>query len=357
MRRLCAEPPCTGSRSNTVEPKHSIIQPLNGARGVAAIVVALFHYALLLGVQVAPGGYLAVDLFFVLSGFVIAHAYDRRLEGGLGAFAFLRLRLRRFYPLYALGMLLSAAWLLVELVLSPPAALTPAQLAGAFGLAALFLPYPGTADLFPLNPPAWSLLFELLVNFAYGALFALLSVRVLLVLALLSGVALALAVAAADTANLGVTWSTVPAAFPRTIFSFCIGAVIYRVRDRLPVWRLGAIPPIALMCLPMLVPVAGSRAMVDLAAIFVIFPLTIALIARSSASPAAASAYAALGALSFPLYALHYPIMMVGLGMADRLPLPRLATGALFLAGAILLSLIVHYRFDEPIQKRLSRRK
>lgn len=340
-----------------VEPRHSIIQPLNGARGVAALVVAVFHFALLFGVQLAPGGYLAVDLFFVLSGFVIAHAYDPRLGSGLGAIAFLRLRLRRFYPLYALGMVLGAAWLLLELIVSPPAAVTLGQLLAALALASFFLPYPGTTDLFPINSPAWSLLFELLVNLAYAALFRWLKVGLLLGVALVSAVILAVMVIEAGSANMGVTWDTVPGGVPRTIFSFSIGAVIYRLRDRLPTWRFGAGPLIAAICVPMIAPVAQyARVLVDLAAIFLVFPVAIALIARSTASPAAASGFATLGALSFPLYALHYPIMIIGLGMADYLPLPRPVTALLFLGTAIAVSLVVHYRFDEPLQRVLSRR-
>jgi len=49
-----------------------IYEALNAMRGVAAIVVVLFHADLLAGAPLAAGGYLAVDLFFVLSGFVIA---------------------------------------------------------------------------------------------------------------------------------------------------------------------------------------------------------------------------------------------------------------------------------------------
>ena len=52
---------------------------LDAMRGVAAITVVLFHGARLAGVQTMPHGYLAVDMFFALSGFVISRAYDRRL--------------------------------------------------------------------------------------------------------------------------------------------------------------------------------------------------------------------------------------------------------------------------------------
>jgi peptidoglycan/LPS O-acetylase OafA/YrhL len=340
-----------------VEPNRPVIHALNGARGVAALVVALFHFALLLEVQVAPGGYLAVDFFFVLSGFVIAHAYDRRLGEGLGSLPFLWLRLRRFYPLYALGMVLAAAWLLFELIVSPPAALNGRDLGLAFALATLFLPYRGTSDLFPLNPPAWSLLFELAVNFAYGALYRWLTVPLLLGLALVSGIIFACTIVALETANVGVAWEHVLAGVPRTIFSFSVGVVIFRLRDRLPQWRFGAAPVIAAMCLPMVLPWSGSRILIDLAAIFLLFPVAVALLAKSPVSPISQRAFTLLGALSFPLYALHYPFMIIGLGVASQLPIPRLVTGLIFLAAAVILSLLVHFRFDEPLQRLFARRQ
>ncbi|MFX8945840.1 acyltransferase family protein, partial [Acinetobacter baumannii] len=58
---------------------------LDGLRGVAALLV-VYHHEHLAGIVGAPAGaYLAVDLFFLMSGFVIAHAYEARLEQGLSA--------------------------------------------------------------------------------------------------------------------------------------------------------------------------------------------------------------------------------------------------------------------------------
>ena len=125
-----------------MEPIRPIYHSLNGLRGLAAIIVVLFHAEAFFGRQIAPGGYLAVDLFFVLSGFVIAHAYDHKFAQGLPAFTFIRHRLIRFYPLYLLGLLIGAGWLTLELAVSPPAALTGQQLLIAFSLGLLFLPSP-----------------------------------------------------------------------------------------------------------------------------------------------------------------------------------------------------------------------
>jgi peptidoglycan/LPS O-acetylase OafA/YrhL len=74
-------------------------------RGAAALMVVLLHIPMIGGQQVKPGtAYLAVDLFFLLSGVVIAHAYGPRLNGGLTPKDFLIARLVRLYPMYAIGL-------------------------------------------------------------------------------------------------------------------------------------------------------------------------------------------------------------------------------------------------------------
>src|SRR4051812_42984167 len=92
---------------------------LDGLRGVAALVVLVMHKGRWF---YAPGGflghgYMAVDFFFLLSGFVIAFAYDSRIKQGLGALDFMRLRLVRLYPLIFLSMLVGAAWPLIRILM------------------------------------------------------------------------------------------------------------------------------------------------------------------------------------------------------------------------------------------------
>src|ERR1700761_6004380 len=77
---------------------------LDGLRGVAAIAVMLHHFRPLTAPWLFAHGYLAVDLFFLLSGFVIAHAYDARFRKGLGVPAFLVIRLIRLWPMIAFGV-------------------------------------------------------------------------------------------------------------------------------------------------------------------------------------------------------------------------------------------------------------
>jgi peptidoglycan/LPS O-acetylase OafA/YrhL len=86
-------------------------QIVDGLRGVAAIIVVLFHLAEPLASSrlnnVVNHGYLAVDFFFLLSGFVIGYAYDDRWDK-LTIGGFLRRRFERLQPLVVLGMTLGA---------------------------------------------------------------------------------------------------------------------------------------------------------------------------------------------------------------------------------------------------------
>ena len=78
---------------------------LDALRGIAAIAVMVYHGGANSPVPM-PGGYLAADLFFVLSGFVLAHGYEAKLLDSLPLKTFVIARLRRIYPVFWLGALL-----------------------------------------------------------------------------------------------------------------------------------------------------------------------------------------------------------------------------------------------------------
>jgi peptidoglycan/LPS O-acetylase OafA/YrhL len=332
-----------------MEPIRPVYHSLNGLRGLAALIVVLFHAAQLIGRQLAPGGYLAVDLFFILSGFVIAHAYDHRFEEGLGPLAFIRYRIIRFYPLYLLGLAMGASWLALELIVSPPAALSGQQILIAFSLGLLFLPSPfGVyADLYPLNVPAWSLFFELVVNAAYAICYRLLTNRVLIVFTLFAGIILA--------AHM-VLWgfATPVAGLLRAFFAFPLGVLIYRFKHRIPAMPVSPIVIVAALCLPMLIPVPEqARRFFDLASILLVFPVGIALGSKVD-SPRLDPPAEWLGRISFPIYAIHYPVLQAGLGVKDHLPVPAPLIGAGLIVLLVLFCPLIDRYFDAPVRAWLS---
>jgi peptidoglycan/LPS O-acetylase OafA/YrhL len=166
-------------------PPKTHFYTLDGFRGIAALVVLVFHSALFLGGQFAPLGYAAVDLFFLLSGVVIETSYGARVRAGMPVSAFLRVRLIRLYPLYALSILM----MLLAIVLAPHqgvfinASSRQVPVQGFWqisGLSLLGLPIWNVLDMYPLNQPAWSLFFELIANVVWLMLAPRLTTRLLL---------------------------------------------------------------------------------------------------------------------------------------------------------------------------------
>ena len=144
---------------------------LDGMRGVAALMVVHFHYVLVagyvLGDQHKMQAYLAVDLFFALSGFVIALSYSDKLASALSISGFVKRRLIRLYPLYIFGIALGLS-IEVARALSTGSGFKISEWAVEFGFNLFFLPSFQHEILFPLNLPAWSLFYEMAVNIIFA---------------------------------------------------------------------------------------------------------------------------------------------------------------------------------------------
>jgi peptidoglycan/LPS O-acetylase OafA/YrhL len=231
------------------EPKR--LAGLDLLRGVAALAVLLLHGPWPAGVQTPlPRGYLAVDLFFVLSGFVLADAYQHRLGTAAQFGQYCRARMIRLYPLYCAATLLSAVTILAAMTFGT--SIRPGAISGKLlestATALLFLPTPTQwsvvpAVFFPLVFVAWSLFWELLVNLLYGLVSVHLRPKLF---ALLIGVGLAGVIVAlhsyGSAADLGVVWDGAWAGAARALFSFFTGVALFRVRQayrapRVPVLR------------------------------------------------------------------------------------------------------------------------
>ena len=136
---------------------------LDGIRGFAAILIVVFHAHLYFGVRPFPQSYLAVDIFFLLSGAVVANAYQERLLSGMTLSKFAKIRAIRFYPLYTLGSLIGAAVLLLSGERVESGILITSL--SAF----LLIPAFTSQTLFAFNGPAWTLALELWGNIFYAA--------------------------------------------------------------------------------------------------------------------------------------------------------------------------------------------
>ena len=310
------------------------IVALDGLRGVAALLVAFYHFTF---TRTPSHGYLAVDLFFMLSGFVLAAVYEERFRAGMTFGEFMTKRLARLYPVYLAGVLIAFAM--------APAHLGLGDATRALALNLVFLPDIGApaTHFYWLDPPTWSLSLEMMINVVVGLGAWRLSTRALGVVVLI-GLALYLRAALAFGPQVGNREGLdYVAGWARLLFGFPLGWLIWRLRDRLKALASGWASYAALAVLVLAFCAPG-----DVAAIvttILIFPLALTLIALGpQPSGRLAKAAAIAGALSYPLYVVHMMVAQVTLS----LPLGV----AIAAAASIALAWAIH-RSVEPMGRRL----
>jgi peptidoglycan/LPS O-acetylase OafA/YrhL len=337
---------------------------LEGMRGIGAIYVVLLHGEALFGNAAPQSAYLGVDFFFVLSGFIVAHVYAQPLDNGLSMTAFLRSRLLRLYPVYLLGTLSGVALAVESMVIGRSELLwNYMQPLISLPFALALLPSPVTDAMFPLDIPAWSLFFEFVINIVF-AVRTFRSTRSLLAIMAVSGLALVAALVTKDTLNFGWNKPTGLLGLARIAFSFPLGVFVYRLHRRLPPVELPGwfflVPTLALMVLMYVTPTGSARIAFDIAFILIISP---ALVLSGAASNPGrqwiGQAFVILGALSYPLYTLHYPTLMAVQGTIQR----HVPAGPAALAAAIVMLLamvaVAHVvaGLDGQLRTRINRRR
>ncbi len=350
------------------EPIRLINRPhflvLDGLRGVAAITVLIFHFMEIIVPDPSKSfithGYLAVDFFFCLSGFVIAYAYDNRI-GQSGSWAFFRLRLIRLHPLVVIGALIG----LICFVIDPFSKLYvlkgPGKTALMFISGSLMIPYPAVPEryhnLFHLNPPTWSLMWEYIANIVYALILYRISRKTLMGLTIIA--AIALCITATVYGNVGVGWGigNEYGGLPRVAGSFLLGMLVFRSG-----WRinnaLGFVPIAVLLLLAFLVPYrTGLNRYTEPFLVLIYFPFLIALGAGTQTGQFWNGCCKWLGDLSYPLYMVHYPFIWLFMSYLEaRKPaaaqlwvLVPILTVALLTFAHLIMTYV-----DTPIRRYLS---
>lgn len=333
---------------------------LDGLRGLAALAVVAMHAGPWLRPIAFPHAYLAVDLFFALSGLVIAHAYGGRLDAGLGAGAFLRMRLVRLYPLYILGTAIGLLFFIATTRFGARLGLPPGQVAVAMAAALAMLPSPVAMDakhwLAPFNVAAWSLIFELGANLLLALIWRRLSGAVLAAIIVSSGLLFAAQTLVHGSADVGGDAATALLGVPRTLFSFFVGIALHRLsRPGVRVSGWAWLIPAVIVPVAMAAPMPGGA--FDLACIVLLFPLLIHL--GALIEPPSARGYLHLGAISYAIYALHSPLLPVFTNLAKLAgtTVSALAPwgGVAVVAGLVVIAWVADMRYDRPVRRRLGR--
>jgi peptidoglycan/LPS O-acetylase OafA/YrhL len=343
---------------NTDAPFARRFAALDGYRGAAAAMVLLGH---LTTGQFAQHYYMAVDLFFVMSGFVLALSYENRLLSGMSPIGFFRLRILRLWPLMAVGVAIGA---LVEWP-----ALEPARLGMLVVRGLLLIPQVGDPGdpglkLFVLNFPAWSLFCELLVNLAYACMARMLGSRALMLLILASLGCLLLEVARHGSFEFGAWAANNLSGLVRAIFPFFLGVGLARL------WRFDLLPRIAVspwlaigaFGAACMVPTSGAATvLLETAISLLLIPAMV--VAGISANPEGRTRAACewLGRVSYPIYILQSGFVigfrrMIPGGM-DAWSLGEAIVMMMTFASVIIVAWIAEAHLDAPLQRWIKERR
>ena len=277
----------------------SRLQGLDALRGIAALAVALHHLGRLYGragPPVLPS--LAVDLFFILSGFVMARTYEARMRDRLTAVQFIALRYRRLFLPLAVGSTLGLVWATIRYGPS-------GELVLAYALILAFLPAFWMANCFLINGPAWSLFIEILSNGLHGALFGKLSKHAVFALWIVITIVFCVTfLAGISHWDPGI--AAILSLIPRGLSCYLMGILLFRHWGDAPI---GNQPLVAIAIFPILLMAALINPWVELATVLIAAPLVV----RASLSLSNAQWAVWLGALSYPLYATHMPVIRLSL--------------------------------------------
>jgi peptidoglycan/LPS O-acetylase OafA/YrhL len=346
---------------------------LDGLRGIAAIAVVYFHLTgFFIDTDKHPQylfahGWLAVDLFFALSGFVMSHAYQKKLDGGLSTSDFLKIRLIRLYPLYIVGVLLG----FFERAYLEHGGGLPFGHLGPFLLlipALFFLPLVGRGsgpvphNAFPYDVPTWSLFSELVANLVHGLFLRRRGSRTLAAICGASAIGLFLRIQLHGSIGFGAKSDEVLPSIVRVLFSYVAGMLLFRFWHRKArQWRVPAILPAILLICILGTPNIPHEYFFEMISVFVALPGVVLLAACSRVSSWPASLCNLVGTLSYGIYIIHQPLgALVRRASAtlkwEPLSLPVGWQGVAFLALLFGLTYVLDAFYDIPVRRAVRRR-
>lgn len=352
---------------------------LDGLRGVAALMVVAFHVFEANATshidQIINHGYLAVDFFFLLSGFVIGYAYDDRWKN-ITVTHFFKKRLIRLQPMVVMGMIIGGmCFYFQDSILWPGIHEIPVWkmlLVMIIGFTLIPLPpsmdIRGWTEMHPLNGPGWSLFYEYIANILYGLFVRKFSNTLLSILVFLSGAALLHLALTSPKGDIIGGWSLdaeqMHIGFSRVMYPFFAGLLLFRIS------KLGQIKNAFLICSALLVlvfsfPRIGDEqnlwmnGLYDWAIVVFVFPLIVFVGASGSTESQISRKICNLfGDISYPLYITHYPLIYIYTGwvathkvsLSEAIPY-----GILTFFASILLAYGCLKVYDEPVRKWLKK--
>lgn len=352
---------------------------LDGLRGVAALTVVCFHlfeaYATSHLDQKINHGYLAVDFFFILSGFVIGYAYDDRWRS-MSVKDFLKRRLIRLHPMVVMGAVIGAAVFYTQgCSVWDVTTVSVGMLLLSTLLNALMIPATtgfeirGVGEMYPLNGPTWSLLFEYVGNILYALFIRRLSTRALAVLVVAAACGLGAFAVWGPLGDICVgfamTGENIGGGLLRLMFAFSAGLLLSRVFKPVKVrgaFWIGAVAIVAVSAVPR---IGGSEhlwmnGIYDTLCAVAVFPLLVYIGASGRTTDRITTRVCKfLGDISYPLYMVHYPFIYLYYAWVKNENLlfgESLPGAAALVVGSVVLAYLCLKLYDEPVRRWLTRR-
>jgi len=313
----------------TSKPHYPI---LDGLRGVAALMVVAFHifeaHATSHLDQIINHGYLAVDFFFLLSGFVIGYAYDDRWKT-MTLSNFFKRRLIRLQPMVIIGMVIGALlFYFQDSVISPHIHEVPVwKMLLVMFIGFSLIPVPssfdirGWTELHPLNTPAWSLFYEYIANILYALFVRKFSKTMLSILVFLAGCALIHLTLTSPNCDVVGGWSLEPVhihiGFARMMYPFFAGLLLFRMGKLIQVKNAFFWCSLMIILTLAMPRIGGSdhlwlNGIYESVVIILFFPLIVFLAASGSITSKFSSKVCQFfGDISYPIYITHYPIIFI----------------------------------------------
>ena len=310
--------------------------------------------------------YLAVDLFFILSGFVIAYAYDEKLRSGrISVPKFLLIRLIRLYPVYFLSLLLCTLIIIGKAIHHNHFRIEDVpEVISVFTMTALFIPShsAGSNELFPINGPYWSLLFELVINAIYATIRPLLTDLFLVVILLISAMMLVAVSFHEGTLDVGFSWGmwSLVAGLSRSIFGIFFGLLLYRHHAFFTtiLAKTKSISPwfsfIVIATILASPNFEQFNKFIDILSVSIVFPICI-FIASQGTVTRFQRLLLILGIASYPMYVLHISLgELFSYVTQGRIAAYAPVSGIILVAFLIVFSMWIEKWYDIPLRSLLS---
>jgi peptidoglycan/LPS O-acetylase OafA/YrhL len=343
---------------------------LDALRGVAALLVVQIHMPFLFAATMPfPHAYLAVDFFFMLSGFVMAFAYGSRLRQGWPTLLFLRDRFIRLYPLFLLSIPFGLLHLFV-VSHKEHSPLPNSEIPWLLLFTILLLPLPkffqaGGVYSHPVVGPSWSLFLEVVANIGHALFLRSRTIPQLAGIVIAANLLLIPVSISHHGIEVGFLKGQIIVGIVRVAASYTYGVLLFELRNKGLFNRFGsALASVAILMAVLMSPLPASplvNSIVDLLAVYLLFPATIILGSNAFASPRVVPTFSVLGTISYAIYILHPSVftaftgawtLLLGGKAADHAPI----SGIVFVLILVLTCYAADRFYDLPIRSRLKAR-